>query len=76
MTCNDCLKAAQKQHHGFAMDCRGCCARAIARGPNYREAKQAGRQTIKYRGELTQFGMSHEDVLKAAAADKLGNKRP
>lgn len=72
--CNDCLLATQKAHHGFAADCRGCCSRAIARGPNYREAKSAGRQTPKYRGELTQFGMTHDEVQKAAAADKLGVK--
>lgn len=72
--CPDCLQAAQKMHHGFAMGCRGCCARAIARGPNFREAKKAGRQTPNYRGELAQFEMQHEEVLKAAAADKLGSK--
>lgn len=70
--CKDCLASAVKRHHGFTAECKGCCARAIARGPNFREAKNVGRQTPKYRDELAQFGMVHEQVQAAAAKDVLG----
>lgn len=70
--CPDCLSAAAKLWHGFSVDCPGCKARAIARGPNFRASQAAGRQSWQYRQELDNFGVSHEDVRKAATADALG----
>jgi len=52
-------------------DCRGCCARAAARMPQYREAQKAGVQTHAYRRLLDQFGLTHAEVRAAAQADKM-----
>jgi hypothetical protein len=67
--CDDCAKAAARRHHGFMADCRGCCARAAARMPQYREAQKAGVQTHAYRRLLEQFGLTHDAVRAAAQAD-------
>lgn len=70
--CPACAESAERVSHSFRPDCRGCCARAISRGPNFREAKHAGRQTPKYRGELAQFSIEHAEVVAAAAVDRVG----
>lgn len=69
--CSDCTKAAARRHHGFLAGCVGCCARAAARMPQYREAQKAGVQTHAYRRLLQQFGLSHEQVRAAAQADRI-----
>lgn len=56
-------------------DCRGCCARSIARSPQAFEARKAGVQTYAYRQIVAQIGalvvppVTHEEVRQAAAAD-------
>ena len=72
--CPDCLTSAAKPHHGFQAGCLGCAARAVSRGPNYRESQKEGRQTWKYRAELAEMGVSHEQVRTAATADALRPK--
>jgi hypothetical protein len=72
--CRECIAAAVRPWHGFASDCKGCAARAIARGPNYRQAQAGGRQDWKYRAELEALGVTHEQVKAAAAADALAKE--
>ena len=62
--------AAKRVWGGFMANCRGCCARAAARMPQFREAQKAGVQTHAYRRLLQQFGLTHDAVLAAAQADK------
>ena len=72
-TCMDCTKAARAEHWGFAADCVGCCARAAARSPHFRRVRDAGmQQDGQYRRLLAQFGLQHEQVRAAAAADRQG----
>lgn len=68
--CSDCTKAAARSWHQFTANCRGCCARAAARMPQYREAQKAGVQTHAYRRLLEQFGLTHDNVRAAAQADR------
>ena len=68
--CADCALAARRRWHGFRAGCRGCCARAAARSPQFFDARKRGCVTREYRRLLDQFGLSHEDVKAAAAADK------
>ena len=72
--CPDCTAAAQQDWHGFKAGCLGCAARAVARGPNYRRVRDAGRLDRQYRGELEQLGVTHEQVKAAAQADALGRE--
>jgi predicted nucleic acid-binding Zn-ribbon protein len=75
MNCNACTTAAERQHYEFFAGCRGCCARSIARSPQYFEARKAGIQTHAYRRILEQIGaqvtpaLEHAEVIAAAAAD-------
>lgn len=69
--CPDCYLAAKELHHGFRMGCRGCAARAVSRGPNYRRVRQAGALDRQYRGELDALGVTHDEVKAAAAADAI-----
>lgn len=68
--CRDCESAKVKRHHGFMAECRGCCARATARMPQFAESRKAGVMTHEYRRLLDQFGLTHDQVKAAAAADK------
>jgi hypothetical protein len=70
--CPDCTTAAEHAHHGFRAGCIGCCARAAARSPQYRKARDSGVQHRDYRRLLEQFGLSHQQVRDAAAADAMG----
>lgn len=67
--CTDCLAAAKRAHHGFTANCRGCCARALARGPHFRRVREAGSLDRAYRLALEQFGLDHLEVRAAAQAD-------
>jgi hypothetical protein len=69
MPCPDCTRAAAEPWHGFRNGCRGCCARAAARSPHFARVKAAGQQDRPYRALLAQFGLDHETVKAAAAAD-------
>lgn len=71
MRCEDCDTAAKEPHHGFRANCKGCAARAVSRGPNWRRVRDAGMQDRRYRAELELLGVTHEAVREAAAADRL-----
>jgi triacylglycerol esterase/lipase EstA (alpha/beta hydrolase family) len=73
MTCTACAKAAAKVSHEFTANCLGCCARACARGPDFQRVRKQGVQDHQYRLALQHFGLTHDQVKAAAAADK-GNK--
>lgn len=70
MSCADCAAAAAVEHWGFAAGCRGCCARAAARSPQYRRVAEDGFLDREYRRLLSQFGLQHAEVRAAAQADK------
>ena len=53
----------------FLAGCAGCAARGIARGPNYRRRMAIGYAEWGYRAELEAMKLTHEDVVRAAAAD-------
>jgi hypothetical protein len=74
--CPDCTAAAAGTHWEFSADCRGCCARSIARSPQFFEARKAGdKHDRKYRALLEQIGglckppVTHNEVSQAAASD-------
>lgn len=73
--CEHCEAACKAPWHGFQAQCLGCAARAAARGPNFRASRSAGNQTRAYREELQLLGVTHAQVLEAAAQDKIGDER-
>ena len=74
MTCKACAAAASELSHLFISGCMGCCARAAARSPQYRKARDTGIQDRAYRSLLEQFGLTHEQVRDAAAADVVSRE--
>lgn len=72
--CADCVQATLGPWHGFSYHCEGCAARAVARGPNYRRARDSGSQHRVYRAELESMGVTHSQVVAAAAADQITNE--
>lgn len=72
MTCSACEKAATEVSHLFHAGCRGCCARACARGQDFQRVRKQGVQDHRYRLALQQFNLTHDEVKAAAAADKAG----
>lgn len=74
MTCIDCTTAAARPWHGFTGGCRGCCARAASRSPQFDTARRTGRVERPYRALLEQFGLTHDEVKAAAAADQHGKE--
>lgn len=72
--CADCVQATLGPWHGFRHHCEGCAARAVARGPNYRRARDSGSQHRVYRAELEAMGVTHHQVVAAAAADQFTNE--
>lgn len=80
MSCPACQRAAETPHWGeFFADCRGCCARSIARSHVFWSARQAdnvtGPETRKYKQLLEQVGglhkppITHSEVMAAFKAD-------
>lgn len=70
MTCPACTEAERSPHWGeFIAGCRGCCARAASRSPQFHDSRKAGTQTRGYRALLEQFGLTHDEVRQAHAAD-------
>lgn len=70
MTCHDCTAAAANRlHAGYRSGCKGCQARAIARGPHFHRCRQAGKQDKEYRALLKHRGVTHEAVVRAAEAE-------
>jgi hypothetical protein len=56
------------------MGCRGCCARAAARSPQFDAARRSGRLDRAYRTLLDQFGLTHDEVRAAHQTDQLGKE--
>lgn len=73
-TCTDCAVAAARAWHGFTQGCRGCCARAAGRSPQFAAARKAGVVDHQYRRLLDQVGLTHDEVKAAVAADKGTNR--
>lgn len=69
MSCAECIAATQQPHWIFRSGCRGCQARAIARGPDFYRCRTNGRQDREYRELLARVGVSHEEVCAAAEVD-------
>ena len=69
--CLNCAEAACGDHWGFTQGCVMCLGRSIARSPQFFEARTTGQQSRRYRALLEQFGVTHQQVLDAAAADAL-----
>lgn len=72
MKCLDCSTAAERAWHGFAAGCKGCAARAVARGHNFARVRKAGQLDRTYRAELDALDVTHDEVKAAHAADALG----
>lgn len=70
MTCDACELAARGVTGLFSRDRKCCQARAIARSPYFAESLRSGRQTRMYRDALEAFGVTHEQVIEAARADR------
>lgn len=68
--CPECTAAAEGPHFMFRKDCRGCEARAVARGPDFHRCRVAGKQDREYRELLAKVGLTHAQVVKAAETDK------
>lgn len=69
--CRDCeVAAADRLHAGYRSGCKGCAARAVGRGPDFHRCKVAGRQDARYRQLLAAVGVTHEEVVAAAKANK------
>jgi hypothetical protein len=66
--CPACTAAAEAPHWLFHADCRGCCARSIARSPQAYEARKAGKQTRGYAELLRQIGGLHKPAITHAEA--------
>lgn len=71
MTCPACEESAREVSHLFHAGCQGCKARAAARGPHFRRCRDAGRLDRQYRELLQSFGLTHDEVRAAHAADFL-----
>ena len=69
LDCPDCTTAATKTWGAFTNGCMGCCARAAARSPHFARVRDAGRLDRQYRLMLEQFGLTHDQVRRAAEAD-------
>lgn len=67
--CPECAKAAVELWAIFRAGCKGCQARAVARGPNCWASLKAGKQLPAYREELRRMELTHEQVKAAALAD-------
>lgn len=72
MTCKHCLAAAIRRTHGIDDNCNGCVARMVARGPAFKHASTRGFHALAYRDELKTLGLTHEQVIAAQKADKMG----
>ena len=73
--CEFCARAAVQLEHGFHSACRGCQARVAARSPFFFESRQVRQWTADYRALIERLGVTHEEVLAAAKADRLKERR-
>ena len=65
-----CPACAKRRAHLYHAGCKGCEARAVARGPEFHRCRSAGKQDAAYRALLARAGISHAEVVKAAEAGK------
>lgn len=68
--CPACEAAAAGPSYLFRNGCRGCEARAVARGPDFHRCRTAGKQDREYRALLARVGVTHEAVVEAARTDR------
>jgi hypothetical protein len=66
--CDECDRAAVRLHHGFALSCERCKARALARSPQFHQALTGGSNGT-YKAWLQRLQLRHADVLSAARSD-------
>lgn len=70
-TCRECTSAASDRlHAGYRSGCRGCQARAVARGPHFARCRAAGKQDADYRRLLAAVGVTHAEVVAAAEKER------
>lgn len=70
-SCPECeAVTVDRLHAGYRSGCKGCVARAVARGPDFHRCRTAGKQDRRYRDLLAAVGVTHEAVVKAAEIDK------
>ena len=70
MTCKDCDAASKISHHGFTVDCAGCCARAVARSPEFSEAIKTSTEWPEYLSLLSRIDITHNQAKEAARNDR------
>jgi hypothetical protein len=68
--CPACIEASLRPSWLFRKDCKGCEARALARGPDFHRCRVAGRQDKPYRELLARVGLTHDEVVAAAKVDR------
>ena len=68
--CKDCAAAKVIQHHGFAAQCPGCNARAVARSPEFSQALKTGTQWPGYLSLLGMTEVTHDEAKAAASNDR------
>ena len=66
--CDECDQAAVRLHHGFALSCERCKARAFARSPQFHQALIGGSNGA-YKALLQRLQLRHVDVVSAARSD-------
>lgn len=71
MTCEDCDTAAARLWHGMTATCRGCWARSVSRDHAFARVMAAGWLDRPYLDLCGRFGVTHNEVKKAAEADAL-----
>jgi hypothetical protein len=77
--CPACQEANERPAFVFYAQCRGCCARTIARSQTFWQARQANDsnspETLRYREMLAQVGggfvpaVAHSEVMAAFKSD-------
>lgn len=68
--CPACIEAGRRPSWLFRKDCKGCEARAIARGPDFHRCSKTGKQDAAYRELLARVGVTHAQVVEAARVDQ------
>ena len=68
--CQACEAGAAGPSYLFRSGCKGCQARAVARGPHFHRCRLAGKQDADYRRLLAAVGVKHAEVVEASKADK------
>ena len=72
--CKDCDAASKIMHHGFAVGCPGCNARAVARSPEFSEAIKTDKKWPGYLSLLGKMNVTHNQAKEAARNDRTCDK--